>query len=374
MAISTKQKSTVPNFDPGNSLYSTNESLTAQDIENYFRFGSARSSSSTNSTANSTSNISEPKIVQYLRPTSFEQQQKEVQQLNKNKLDIVPYAAFHEKKKLLAISQKAYARDFQRKFDNEFLQHCSKGILRDKDDKTTICSLTKRLSNIEDQTDLDDVPSEADKEEIRHVFGISHALETFDDYKDLKQWTNQDTTLPVYSQKDKILSTIETNSITVIQGNTGSGKSTQIPQYILDDYVERSKPVNIVVAQPRHIAARSLCEHVSHSRNWTVGQTVGYQTSLNKQRCELTRILYCITGILLQKLILTKNLQDFTHIILDEVHERDQSMDFLLILVRMLWLRNSQNVKIILMSATIEIDKLTNYFRQVINGRIVPAY
>ncbi|CAM4835686.1 unnamed protein product [Rotaria magnacalcarata] len=278
MATTTKQKSTVPNYDPGNSLYSTNESLTTQDIANYFRFGSARS-------------------IQYLRPTSFEQQQQEVQQLNKNKLDIVPYATFHEKKKLLAIDQKAYTRDFQRKFDNEFLQHCSK-----------------------DQTDLD-VPSEADKEEIRHVFGISHALETFDDYKDLKQWINQDTTLPVYSQKDKILSTIETNSITVIQGNTGSGKSTQIPQF---------------VAQPRRIAARSLCEHVSHSRNWTVGQTVGYQTSLNKQRCELTRILYCTT-------------------------------------VRMLWLRNSQNVKIILMSATIEIDKLTNYFRQVINGRIVPA-
>ncbi|CAF4247396.1 unnamed protein product [Rotaria magnacalcarata] len=293
MATTTKQKSTVPNYDPGNSLYSTNESLTTQDIANYFRFGSARS-------------------IQYLRPTSFEQQQQEVQQLNKNKLDIVPYATFHEKKKLLAIDQKAYTRDFQRKFDNEFLQHCSK-----------------------DQTDLD-VPSEADKEEIRHVFGISHALETFDDYRDLKQWINQDTKLPVYSQKDKILSTIETNSITVIQGNTGSGKSTQIPQCILDNYVGRSKPVNIVVAQPRRIAARSLCEHVSHSRNWTVGQTVGYQTSLNKQRCELTRILYCTT-------------------------------------VRMLWLRNSQNVKIILMSATIEIDKLTNYFRQVINGRIVPA-
>ncbi|CAF2234381.1 unnamed protein product [Rotaria magnacalcarata] len=270
MATTTKQKSTVPNYDPGNSLYSTNESLTTQDIANYFRFGSARS-------------------IQYLRPTSFEQQQQEVQQLNKNKLDIVPYATFHEKKKLLAIDQKAYTRDFQRKFDNEFLQHCSK-----------------------DQTDLD-VPSEADKEEIRHVFGISHALETFDDYRDLKQWINQDTKLPVYSQKDKILSTIETNSITVIQGNTGSGKSTQIPQCILDNYVGRSKPVNIVVAQPRRIAARSLCEHVSHSRNWTVGQTVGYQTSLNKQRCELTRILYCTTGILLQKLILTKTLQDFTH-------------------------------------------------------------
>ena len=105
-----------------------------------------------------------------------------------------------------------------------------------------------------------------------------------------------------------------------------------------------------------------------------MGQTIGYQTSLNKQRCELTRILYCTTGVLLQRLILTKSLQDFTHIILDEVHERDQPMDFLLILVRTLWLRNSQNVKIILMSATIDVEKLAHYFRQVINGQILPAY
>ncbi len=175
------------------------------------------------------------------------------------------------------------------------------------------------MSDIEGQTDPDGVQSEGDKEEIRQIFGISHALETFDDYKEIKQWINQDTTLPVYSQKDKMLSIIETNSITIIQGNTGSGKSTQIPQYILDDFVKRSKPVNIVVTQPRRIAARSLCEHISHSRNWPVGQTVGYQTSLNKHRCELTRILYCTTGVLLQRLILTKTLQDFTHIILDEV-------------------------------------------------------
>lgn len=178
----------------------------------------------------------------------------------------------------------------------------------------------EHMSDIEGQTDPDGVQSEADKEEIRQIFGISHALETFDDYKEIKQWINQDTTLPVYAQKDKILSIIENNSITIIQGNTGSGKSTQIPQYILDDYVKRSKPVNIVVTQPRRIAARSLCEHISHSRNWPIGQTVGYQTSLNKQRCELTRILYCTTGVLLQKLILTKTLQDFTHIILDEVY------------------------------------------------------
>jgi hypothetical protein len=101
------------------------------------------------------------------------------------------------------------------------------------------------VSDIEGKTDPDGVQIEGDKEEIRQIFGISHALKTFDDYKEIKKWINQDTKLPVYSQKDKILSIIETNSITIIQGNTGSGKSTQIPQYILDDYVKRDHLVNI---------------------------------------------------------------------------------------------------------------------------------
>jgi hypothetical protein len=92
-----KQKTVVPSYGPGNSLYSATESLTAQDIENYFRIGPTRLNSSRNSIDNSTSNSNGRKSVQYLRPTSFEQQQKEMQQLNKNKMDIIPYATFHEK-------------------------------------------------------------------------------------------------------------------------------------------------------------------------------------------------------------------------------------------------------------------------------------
>jgi hypothetical protein len=85
-----KQKSITPSYGPGNSLYSATESLTAQDIENYFRIVPTRPTSSTD-------NSNERKTVQYLRPTSFEHQQKEIQQLNKNKMDIIPYATFHEK-------------------------------------------------------------------------------------------------------------------------------------------------------------------------------------------------------------------------------------------------------------------------------------
>ncbi|CAF0984305.1 unnamed protein product [Didymodactylos carnosus] len=163
------------------------------------------------------------------------------------------------------------------------------------------------------------------------------------------------------------------NGVTIIQGNTGSGKSTQIPQYILNDCVERGEPCSIVVTQPRRIAAVSLCSHVSSEREWARGSTCGYQHGVRQERNELTRILYCTTGVLLQKLISLKTLVGFTHVILDEVHERDQAMDFLLILVQILWRKNSPNVKIILMSATIEIDKLADYFKQVLNEKVVPA-
>ncbi|CAF1173497.1 unnamed protein product [Rotaria sordida] len=170
-----------------------------------------------------------------------------MQQLNKNKMEIIPYATFHEKKQLLLIDQKAYTRDFQQRYDNEFLQRWNKVQQSQQFGSTTVSSSMnnrlsqlnldrngdrEHLSDIESQTDPDGGQSEADKEEIRQIFDISHALETFDDYKEIKEWINQDTTLFVYSQKDKILSIIETNSITIIQGNIGSRKSTQIPQYI----------------------------------------------------------------------------------------------------------------------------------------------
>lgn len=77
---------------------------------------------------------------------------------------------------------------------------------------------------------------------------------------------------------------------------------------------------------------------------------------------EDTRLLYCTTGVLLEKLVQTKTLSQFTHIILDEVHERDKDMDFLFIIIRMLMSREATNVRIVLMSATIETAKVFHRF------------
>lgn len=86
-----------------------------------------------------------------------------------------------------------------------------------------------------------------------------------------------------------------------------------------------------------------------------------------------TRLTYCTTGVLLHKLINAKTMMNYTHVILDEVHERDQDMDFLMLVVRKLQRSNSRAVKVILMSATFNVDKFSSYFSAPVGNRLEPA-
>jgi ATP-dependent RNA helicase TDRD9 len=90
----------------------------------------------------------------------------------------------------------------------------------------------------------------------------------------------------------------------------------------------------------------------------SLGKLVGFQVGLLPNRSADTRLLYCTTGVLLQKLIKTKNLGFYTHIILDKVHVRDNEMDFLFIVIKILLSTFAGNVKIILMSATIDVEEV----------------
>ncbi|XP_032673837.1 probable ATP-dependent RNA helicase spindle-E isoform X2 [Odontomachus brunneus] len=94
---------------------------------------------------------------------------------------------------------------------------------------------------------------------------------------------------------------------------------------------------------------------------------------LIKNVCSDTRITYCTTGVLLHKLINKKHMMDYTHVILDEVHERDEDMDFLLLVIRKLLRTNSTMVKVILMSATIDVDKFAEYFSTPMEDKLLPA-
>ncbi|XP_051008439.1 ATP-dependent RNA helicase TDRD9 [Acomys russatus] len=175
-------------------------------------------------------------------------------------------------------------------------------------------------------------------------------------------------------QPPPVISLIESNSVVIIHGATGSGKSTQLPQYILDHYAQRSAFCNIVVTQPRKIGASSIARWISKERSWTLGGLVGYQVGLEKIATEDTRLIYMTTGVLLQKLVSAKSLMEFTHVFIDEVHERTEEMDFLLLVVRKLLRTNSRFVKVILMSATINCKQFADYFAVPVQNKMNPAY
>ncbi|XP_014187415.1 ATP-dependent RNA helicase TDRD9 [Haplochromis burtoni] len=180
--------------------------------------------------------------------------------------------------------------------------------------------------------------------------------------------------LPIAKNRQELISLIENNSVVIIRGATGSGKTTQLPQYILDYYNEKNASCNIVVTQPRKIGATSIARWVAKQRKCTLGSLVGYQIGLEKMATEHTRLIYMTTGVLLQKLVQAKSLTEFSHIFVDEVHERTSEMDFLLLVLRKLLRSNSYHIKIILMSATINCKQFADYFATPIRGKLNPAY
>uniref|UniRef100_A0A8C1IR60 ATP-dependent RNA helicase TDRD9 n=1 Tax=Cyprinus carpio TaxID=7962 RepID=A0A8C1IR60_CYPCA len=180
--------------------------------------------------------------------------------------------------------------------------------------------------------------------------------------------------LPITKNRQELVSLIENNSVIIIRGATGSGKTTQLPQFILDHYAEKKTPCNLVVTQPRKIGATSIARWVARERKCTLGSMVGYQVGLEKMATEHTKLIYVTTGVLLQKLVSSKTLTEYSHIFIDEVHERTEELDFLLLVVRKLLRTNSRYVKVILMSATINCAEFAEYFGTPIRNQMNPAY
>ncbi|GMH71901.1 hypothetical protein TL16_g05777 [Triparma laevis f. inornata] len=166
--------------------------------------------------------------------------------------------------------------------------------------------------------------------------------------------------LPVFGFRQKLLDTIRENPVVVVEGETGSGKTTQVPQYVLEDASSRGEAGNIIVAQPRRISAMSVAERVAAERGEPIGGTIGYTIRLESKASRNTRMLFCTTGILLKRLEEDKDLQNVTHVFIDEVHERSIESDFLLMVLKDLLKRRP--LKLILMSATLDASLFHDYF------------
>jgi ATP-dependent RNA helicase DHX57 len=188
-------------------------------------------------------------------------------------------------------------------------------------------------------------------------------------------------TLPAWDQQDKILQALDSHQVVVVSGATGCGKSTQVPQFILDEWLGADKfdPTahrEIVCTQPRRLSAIGVAERVADERAEKIGHSVGYQIRLESKTSNSTRLLFCTTGILLRRLEGDPELASVSHIIVDEVHERSEESDFLLMILRDL-LPKRPDLKVVLMSATLNADLFSQYFGSVpvmeIPGRTFPV-
>ncbi|TKA29235.1 hypothetical protein B0A50_03745 [Salinomyces thailandicus] len=187
--------------------------------------------------------------------------------------------------------------------------------------------------------------------------------------------------LPAWSLRDAIVASVMGNQVTIISGETGSGKSTQSVQFILDDLIDQGlgEHANIVCTQPRRISALGLADRVADERCARVGDEVGYTIrGESKQRAGMTKITFVTTGVLLRRLQtsggsaedVVASLADVSHVVIDEVHERSLDTDFLLVLLRDV-LAKRKDLKLVLMSATLDADVFEAYFDRVSSvGRV----
>lgn len=187
-------------------------------------------------------------------------------------------------------------------------------------------------------------------------------------------------TLPVMADKlhAKLIQTLKDCDVLIVPGSTGSGKSTQVPQIILDYAIHQGQgaSANIICAQPRRISAVSLARRVATERCETLGDSVGYHVRF--QGSNPTRngyIWYCTGGMLSNYLHHRPDslMENTSHILLDEVHERSTDIDLnLLILRNLVHQRRANNLrypKLILMSATLKSDGFIDYFEQPLDGQ-----
>ncbi|KPA85805.1 putative Atp-dependent DEAD/H RNA helicase [Leptomonas pyrrhocoris] len=184
--------------------------------------------------------------------------------------------------------------------------------------------------------------------------------------------------LPAYRHGPEIINAVKTNDVVVISGDTGCGKTTQIPQMLFDAGIFNKKD-DIICTQPRRISALSVAQRVATERGEACGDSCGYIIRFENMTSPHSRIIYQTTGILLRRLHTEPELKGVACIIVDEVHERDVETDFCLLLLRDRLQAQREHperfplkLKLIVMSATVQIEALVSYFTGHNGGRDIP--
>jgi ATP-dependent RNA helicase DHX29 len=188
--------------------------------------------------------------------------------------------------------------------------------------------------------------------------------------------------LPMWNFREQVLRAVELNQVVIVCGETGCGKSTQVPSFLLEHELSQGRPCKVYCTEPRRISAISLARRVSEElgeRQGDLGTNrslVGYSIRLESNTSKETRLVYATTGIVMRMLEGSNDLKEVTHLVLDEVHERSIDSDFLLIVLKRL-MTHRKDLKVVLMSATVDADRFSAYLSgaPVLNvpGRTFPV-
>src|SRR3954452_7408339 len=180
--------------------------------------------------------------------------------------------------------------------------------------------------------------------------------------------------LPVSQQRDALAKAIETNQVVIVAGETGSGKTTQLPKLCLQ--LGRGIRGQIGHTQPRRLAARTVAERIAGELGTPLGETVGYQVRFSDHSGEKTLVKLMTDGILLAEIQRDRMLRGYDTIILDEAHERSLNIDFLLGYLKELLPRRPE-LKLLITSATLDPERFARHFDDApiveVSGRTYPV-
>lgn len=185
------------------------------------------------------------------------------------------------------------------------------------------------------------------------------------------------TDLPVNRHRDSLVRLIETHQVVLVVGETGSGKSTQLPRFLREAGIVSGPRRKLLVTQPRKLAAVSLAARVSDELGVVLGEEVGYNVRFDSRTSKQTEIKFATEGMMLRELLANPTLQGYSSVLVDEAHERTLDADVILCLLREL-LGQRPEFRLVISSATLDSEKFAQYFREKavvysVEGRTFPV-
>ncbi|BAT11260.1 Os10g0471350 [Oryza sativa Japonica Group] len=228
-------------------------------------------------------------------------------------------------------------------------------------DSASTSTLTTRQSRPSTSSSVTESTKDIDKERLSsELRDIQNSRKMMPSARSMQSFRDK---LPAFKMREEFLKAVAANQVLVISGETGCGKTTQLPQFILEEEIDnlRGADCSIICTQPRRISAISVAARIASERGEELGDTVGYQIRLESKRSAQTRLLFCTTGVLLRRLVQEPDLVGVSHLLVDEIHERGMNEDFLIIILRDL-LPRRPDLRLVLMSATINAELFSKYF------------